>query len=248
MAATLTLTLLALVCIAAGRSIIGGNLLEFSCAQRQMYGKYASKDGVHGIIFFSGPDDYLLVRSFSGVNIVETSPITEIDGKELRSIYIMGYEYIQHSGPAHSDRPVDHDTPLSHALQGLLDMREITLLEEAAEAVGKRGVNGKNTPAAMPFFIFALRITQLHTKGPYFGNTTLTHRDKRQSCFNTCPPCPNDECYGQCGYGCTCWDFLCGDCCYHLGCYDHDTCCRQGFYQARCLVPFDFSCNQPFSC
>ena len=250
MATALNFMLLALLNVAAGRSIVGGKLLEFSRSQRQVYGRYASKDGVHGITFFSGPDDYLLIRSFGGVKIVDTSPFTEADGKKLRSVYIMGYEYIQHSSPAHSDNPVDHDTSLSHVLQGLPGMREITLLKEAAEALGERGINGKNTPAAMPFFMFTLRITQLYTKGPYSNTTatTLTDRHKRQSCFNSCPPCPDDECYGQCGLGCTCWSFLCGDCCFHLGCYDHDTCCREEYFQIRCLLPFGFNCDTHYSC
>ena len=246
--AALTLALLVLLHVATGRVAVGGKLLEFSCSQRQMYGKYAGQDGVRGISFFSGPDDYLLVRSFSGVNIVETSPFSGTDGKELRAVYIMGYEYIQHRSRAHSDNPVDHNTPLSNALEKILDMKEIGLLEEAAEAVGQRGINGRNTPAALPFFMFALRLTQLHVKGTYSSNTTLTHRQKRQSCFNTCPPCPDDECYGQCGYGCTCWRWACGDCCFHLACYDHDTCCRENFYQTRCLLPIGFSCDSPFSC
>ena len=63
MATALTFMLLALLNVAAGRSIVGGKLLEFSCSQWQVYRKYASKDGVHGITFFSGPDDYLLIRS-----------------------------------------------------------------------------------------------------------------------------------------------------------------------------------------
>ena len=44
-------------------------------------------------------------------------------------------------------------------------MREIALLSEAAEAIGDKGFTGKNTTAAMPFFMFALRVTQLHTEG-----------------------------------------------------------------------------------
>lgn len=247
--AVLIWTLLALFHVAAGRSTPGGKLLEFSCSQQEIYGKYASQDGVHGINFFSRADDYLLVSTLSGVNIVETSPFSGTDGKELRAVYIMGYEYIQHRNPALSDQPVGHSTALSDALRKFLDMEETALLEEAAEAVGERGINGKNTPAAMPFFMFALRITQLHTKGPYISNTTLAHRHKRLApCFSNCPPCPNDECYGQCGYGCDCWEWACGDCCFHLGCYDHDACCREGFFQLPCLVPVGFNCDGPYLC
>ena len=246
--AVLALALLALLHVAAGRSVAGGKLQEFSCSQQQMYGKYASRDGVHGITFFSGPEDYLLVRTFSGRKIVETGPFSGKNRKEFRDVDIMGYKYIQNRSSAHSDRPVDHDTPLSDAVQRIMGMKEIRLLEKAAEAVGQRGINGRDTPAALPFFMFALRLTQLHIKGAY-SNTTMTQRhQKRQSCFDTCPPCPDDECYGQCGYGCTCWEWTCGDCCYHLGCFDHDTCCREDFFQIRCLLPFGFRCDSNYSC
>jgi len=32
-------------------------------------------------------------------------------------------------------------------------------------------------------------------------------------------------CYGLCGPWCTCWSHLCGDCCWHPGCYQHDKYC-----------------------
>lgn len=232
----------------------GGKLLELSCSPQQMSGKYTSHDGIHGITFSSRADGHLLIRSLSGETIVETSQFSVTNGRELRLVTIMGHEYHQHTNSAHSDQPVDHDTSLRDALQKLLDRNEIILLKEAAEAVGQRGINGKTTPAAMPFFMFALRATQLHTEGPH--NVTSSLRNKRQSyayldtsnpCLTTCPPCPDEACYGLCGYGCWCWSFLCGDCCYHIGCYYHDTCCRSNFYQTRCLLPYDFSCEQVYS-
>ena len=224
--------------------------MEFSNSQQQLYGKYAGQDGVHGITFFSGPEDYLLVRTFSGRKVMETSPFSGTEGMEFRDINIMGYEYIQNRSSAHSDQPVDHNTPLLDALQIFLDMKEIGLLEKAAEAVGQREINGRNTPAALPFFMFALRLTQLHIERVYSmaSNSTLTHHQKSKSCFDTCPPCPDDECYGLCGYECNCWEWVCGDCCFHLGCYEHDTCCREQFFQIHCLLPFGISCDSHYSC
>jgi hypothetical protein len=32
----------------------------------------------------------------------------------------------------------------------------------------------------------------------------------------------------MCGNGCSCWSWVCGDCCYHGGCARHDDWCRQG--------------------
>ena len=50
----------------------------------------------------------------------------------------------------------------------------------------------------------------------------------RQAWFEVCePPClpypnPDDGCFGMCGAGCDCWEWVCGDCCYHLICAEHD--------------------------
>ena len=36
-----------------------------------------------------------------------------------------------------------------------------------------------------------------------------------------------DDCYGMCGRDCQCWRWVCGNCCYHPGCADHDWWCNQ---------------------
>ena len=67
-----------------------------------------------------------------------------------------------------------------------------------------------------------------------------------------CPrgECPvGDKCLGMCGPQCSvCWDywFICDDCCFHRGCYDHDLCCgRDGYLSWSCLtVVFDFDCDR----
>ena len=232
--------------MATTTTIRSGKLVGFSCTQQQMSGKYVTYDGVHGIIFISKADGHLLVKSLGGESIVETGSFSEENGKELRSrsVAIMGHKYLQHSNASHADKPVDHDTPLYDATQKIFGMKEITLLREAAEAIGKKGYTGKNTPATLPFFMFALKVTQLHSEGLY--NTTSPRRTKRQSdagCLASCPPCQDDACYGMCGYGCWCWEFLCGDCCFHGSCYYHDTCCRQDFLQMSCLLPYYFTCD-----
>ena len=132
----------------------------------------------------------------------------------------------------------------------LLSLQECDLLEKAADAVGKKGLNGRNTPAALPFFVFALRITQL-AEDSHYSNITITQRYKRKSymhCRCTCPPCQNDKCIGLCGKGCRCWKWLCNDCCWHRGCYDHDLCCKKSWLHHRCLFPIKFRCNRPYKC
>lgn len=45
------------------------------------------------------------------------------------------------------------------------------------------------------------------------------------NCRNDQDHCGNN-CLGMCGEGCKCWDWVCGDCCFHWGCYYHDLRCR----------------------
>lgn len=180
-----------------------------------MYGKYVSEDNSCGIVFFSRSDDYLLIKTFSGKTLVETSSFTEVDGQKLRFIHILDHEYLQYESSAYPDGPVDHDRSLSDAIHELLGIKEVGLLEKAAEVVGKKGLTGKNTPATLPFFLFALRITQL-AEETHHSHTT-TQRNKREEsymyCAHTCPPCPDDKCIGLCGKSCSCWKWLCGNCC-----------------------------------
>ena len=152
--------------------------------------------------------------------------------------------------PISPDRPVDHERPLSDTIHELLGIKEVGLLEKAAEAVGERGLTGKNTPATLPFFFFALQVTQL-AEGTHYSNAT-THKDETYLyCADSCPPCSHDECIGLCGKGCTCWRWVCGDCCWHAGCYDHDMCCNKSWLQLCCLLPkvvFKFYCDKHYKC
>ena len=45
------------------------------------------------------------------------------------------------------------------------------------------------------------------------------------------------NCLGLCGPGCTCWLYVCGDCCYNSGCYIHDVySCSGGTDTVLCWV------------
>ena len=56
-------------------------------------------------------------------------------------------------------------------------------------------------------------------------------------------PSEDDLCLGMCGPECNCWCWLCGDCCFYQGCYEHDVCCRNDVYSFSCWFPYNFSCN-----
>jgi len=67
--------------------------------------------------------------------------------------------------------------------------------------------------------------------------TTDQHGKRKRRCSLASDP-GNDNCQGMCGKGCSCWSFVCGDCCFHRGCYEHDKCCEKRFFSTYCLTPF----------
>lgn len=135
-----------------------------------------------------------------------------------------------------------------------LEKPEIVLLERAAFSIGDHAINGREYACALPLYIAALQIKkiQLSLENMHMGVTagysfrSPTNGD--DSCLQLCPPCPEESCLGMCGPSCDCWSFVCGDCCYHLGCYDHDVCCRKKFYRTTCLFPVTFRCEKHYNC
>ena len=134
---------------------------------------------------------------------------------------------------------------LEEALLSVLSYPEAELLQLAAAALGETGVTGLQYPSVLPFYLTAMRLGQL------LQGSTATARmeaDLTEDCLSECPPCPCQECLGLCGYSCNCWKWVCGDCCYHLGCYEHDICCREKFVRTACLFPFNFKCESGYTC
>ena len=137
--------------------------------------------------------------------------------------------------------------------QGIINIvQEKDLLINAAYALGAKGITSKNYQPALLLYKFASKLVEsLHrlnyTNKMLFDNRNKL-RDDEDDCLEYCPPCPEQECLGMCGPGCTCWSMVCGDCCYHLGCYDHDVCCREKFFQLRCLIPYGFACEENYYC
>ncbi|XP_065916093.1 uncharacterized protein [Dysidea avara] len=234
---------------ATARSLVPGKLVELEYSQRVVQGKYESEDGISGITFFSQEDDYLLINTFDGKTLIDTGPFIDVDGWKVRSVYVLGLEYLQYTSPDRPDEPVDHDHSFSEAIEKLLEVKEVDLLPEAAEAIGQRGLTGRNTPAVLPFFMFALRITQLYLSSSV-SITNTTYRQVRDDCRQDCPPCEDNGCPGMCGINCHCWDMVCDDCCWHQGCFDVRNCCAnvKGKRRSKCFTPDNFRCDQPYYC
>ena len=90
------------------------------------------------------------------------------------------------------------------------------------------------TPYALPWYLFWCR-----------DNNTLRLCERCHHGYDCIAGnCPYEtECLGMCGRLCTCWSFVCGDCCFWPGCYQHDLYCRESFISWGCLFIFTFHCN-----
>ena len=153
-----------------------------------------------------------------------------------------------------------HEAAVMSAMQNLASSREAVLMEEAARGLGiDMGITGKDEPAILPFYLVALQLSKMRNAEvqkserlsfSYYSGYYSAHSQAYPNCdLTTCPPCRADECIGLCGRLCNCWSWVCGDCCYHRGCRDHDLCClRRGFSHFRCLFPFGLRCSSSYSC
>ena len=150
---------------------------------------------------------------------------------------------------------------------------EAVLIIEAAQALGDRGIMGMDYPSVMSFYQFALRlanIREISSATEYKAGDSIAsdsrgyqHRQRRAvRCSSNGATCQSDrcpfqqgsnDCFGMCGKRCSCWSFVCGDCCVHQYCLTHDQCCAdRGFFTFACISaavrrPFA-SCTDTFRC
>jgi hypothetical protein len=100
---------------------------------------------------------------------------------------------------------------------------EYAQLPWLSNALGNNGYNGRDYPSALALHMFNRGVAEkLNVKMPKVQRPELS--DETGYC--TAYPNSGNSCYGMCGPGCTCWSFVCGDCCYHNGCATHDSYCR----------------------
>lgn len=165
------------------------------------------------------------------------------------------FDNLDHVVSSLQDLPMHyHSLILQESVSRLAKMVEMKLFVQATIAMGTESlITGSDFPSALPMYTTAIQISQVFLANHSLSNPVSSHVAQSQiitndDCLNDCPPCEDDLCLGMCGYSCYCWEWVCGDCCYHLGCYDHDVCCREKFIQTKCLFPLGFQCESEYSC
>ena len=144
------------------------------------------------------------------------------------------------------------DTLFHAAVHEVLQMPEVHLLPTMSRELARYGFHGNTSSAILQLHITAQRFSDLLQGRSGLDVTmasTLSKRSMKKCAHDkACPPCKDTECTGMCGPKCSCWKWVCGDCCYHQGCLDHDICCAKGPFSWRCLLPFGLECSKKYVC
>lgn len=146
-----------------------------------------------------------------------------------------------------------HYNNLQRSIKALLENPSFDAMKRAVFTLGATlQRDGDTYPSLLPLYLVVNMLEKFQvaefTGMHKFPSSEKDNTIRNEECFEECPPCPDEDCLSLCGYGCHCWKWVCGDCCYHLGCHGHDVCCRENFIQTKCLFPISFKCESEYSC
>jgi len=124
-------------------------------------------------------------------------------------------------GPAMKDTTAMHWNGDMAVLDEMIQMPEVRSLPFLSRALGAMGYDGMSYPSTLA----------MHQMGQQSADALGIQVDPLPVAPDKADFCARPtahDCYGMCGPGCTCWSWVCGDCCYHGGCAKHDSWCRDG--------------------
>lgn len=108
-------------------------------------------------------------------------------------------------------------------LDELLNAPEMAALPWMSRALGEQGLTGDTYPSSL-----ALHKMAKQTATGLGIDLPPLDTENENAGYCTSYPNRSNDCYGMCGPGCSCWSWVCGNCCYNSGCAKHDSWCRQG--------------------
>jgi hypothetical protein len=209
-----------------------GVSLKASTPER-VTGSYIDPSGL-GINFDTartGDTLYLHLATKSGHVLVHAETTSSsyvfqyMDGRltlEVSKAWIAQVQAEGAEGPAAQDDSQMKWTGDQAVLDEMLGLPEVRLLPTLSRALGEQGITGSEYPASLALH----KVARQSADALGIDVQPINVPDDNSYC--TAYPNGGDNCYGMCGPGCSCWSWVCGNCCYHYGCAVHDSWCRQG--------------------
>lgn len=136
------------------------------------------------------------------------------------------------------------------ALRALREIPELLLIDRAATALRD---NSTLLEILSPFYglLYNLLMTSGVEIPPELQAPDMADdqtADQYGAKETRCSKPTKHDCRGMCGAGCNCWEWVCGDCCFHQSCYEHDLCCKHAPWSSYCLLPFGIFDGLQISC
>jgi hypothetical protein len=179
----------------------------------------------------SGDNLYMHIATKSGRELIHAETTADsyvfryLDSRltlEVSKAWVEQVRLEGEDGPAAADESQMKWTGDMAVLDEMIGVPEVRSLPHLSRALGAAGYTGSKYPAVLPLHKMARQSAD--ALGIQVEPLPAAPGDENSFCSR---PTAN-ECYGMCGPGCSCWSWVCGDCCYHYGCARHDTWCRQG--------------------
>ncbi|XP_078350851.1 uncharacterized protein LOC144635639 [Oculina patagonica] len=136
----------------------------------------------------------------------------------------------------------EHEALKNHYQEVMSELHyvpEVQLLERVSAALSD---NSTRLEILEPFYVLCLNLlkasdVEIPSELKAAPDTTeqVEGRQKR-----SCQRPQANDCRGLCGKGCWCWSWVCGDCCHHQGCYEHDLCCKYNPTSPHCISPYSY--------
>ena len=242
------------------------------------YLKITATNGDPVIIVRHPPDSFLTMMTVNNVSLLVTKDWVGPDEMTYTD-YVIPNFYVDRVNTAFDkgeipdelfqmlDREYINET-CEDMLENLAVSTEGLLIIKAAKALGDLNINGTNYHTAMRFYLLALQLAKIVNsnidnleKRGFLSDLWDTVKDIASDIFCTdldsngyCRseyPDESDKCLGLCGNGCCCWHWVCGDCCVHQFCREHDICCaKHGYLSMHCAAVLldlpDIPCSQGY--
>ncbi len=242
-----------------------GILFKSESSKTSKYITITTSSGKDTIFSSSVIDEDVTIMSVMNRDYILTQKGNYLVRREKKDIILKALEH--KISPSHFHRYLDgsYDAKKTSLvdLSKLVQSEEAQLIQGAALELGRRGMKGLDSTAVMAFYVLAMRLATFQPFTPPQGDTPLhdckgdanistKHSKKRQflsgelwACKNNgeyCDTCPiGGDCAGMCGPKCQCWKMVCGNCCYHHGCFGQDVSCRRA--SLNCFRVFGFKCD-----
>lgn len=192
------------------------------------------RDGI--VVRFDATKEATLLSDADGNALYRTGPLedgyeTELLAGKLTFVYSSAFSAAMDSDDTELAESLVVTSGDGAALAELEASPEMKILPWLSKELGAADITGYGYPSSLQLHKLAQRMAQVNEIDVFAErvNDEIADGEAGEApyCRDLRSDPNNNGCYGMCGPGCTCWRWVCFDCCWNLGCALHDRACRR---------------------